>query len=54
VSSTRTDFHWTNSHPVAGDLLRSVQKLKDETPDGVLLDSRKLATALERLGLMDE
>jgi dihydrofolate reductase len=29
VSSTRTDFPWTNSHHIAGDLRTSVQKLKD-------------------------
>jgi dihydrofolate reductase len=54
VSSTRTDFPWTNSHRVVGDLRTSVQALKDATPAGVLLGSGKLATALDRLGLIDE
>ena len=54
VSSTRTDFGWTNSHHIAGDLGTSVQKLKDATPAGVLLGSGKLATALDRLDLIDE
>ena len=54
VSSTRKDFHWTNSHHIAGDLLTGVQKLKDATPNGVLLGSGKLATELDRLGLIDE
>lgn len=54
VSSTRTDFRWTNSHHVAGDLRAGVQKLKDETPDGVLLGSGQLASKLDRLGLIDE
>jgi len=39
---------------MAGDLLAGVGKLKDATPNGVLLGSGKLATALERLGLIDE
>jgi dihydrofolate reductase len=54
VSSTRTDFPWTNSHHIAGDLRTSVQKLKDATPAGVLLGSGKLATELDRLDLIDE
>jgi dihydrofolate reductase len=54
VSSTRTDFPWTNSHHIAGDLRTSVQKLKDATPAGVLLGSGKLATELDRLNLIDE
>jgi dihydrofolate reductase len=54
VSSTRTDFMWTNSHHIAGDLRAGVQKLKDATPDGVLLGSGKLATALDGLDLIDE
>ena len=31
-----------------------MQELKDATPDGVLLGSGKLATALDRLDLIDE
>jgi dihydrofolate reductase len=54
VSSTRRDFPWTNSHLVAGDLREGVQKLKDATPAGVLLGSGQLATALDRLDLIDE
>ncbi|MES2627060.1 MAG: dihydrofolate reductase family protein, partial [Pseudomonadota bacterium] len=54
VSSTRTNFPWTNSHHITGDLRTSVQKLKDATPAGVLLGSGKLATALDRLDLIDE
>ena len=54
ASSTRKDFPWTNSHHIDGDLRTGVQKLKDTTPDGVLLGSGKLATELDRLGLIDE
>lgn len=54
VSTTRTDFPWTGSHLVAGDLRAGVQQVKDATPAGVLLGSRQLATALDRLDLIDE
>jgi dihydrofolate reductase len=54
VSSTRTNFPWTNSHHIAGDLRTRVQKLKHATPAGVLLGSGKLATELDRLDLIDE
>ena len=54
VSSTRTVFSWTNTHPVTGDLRAEVQQLKDATPAGVLLGSGSLATALDRLDLIDE
>ncbi len=54
VSSTRNDFPWTNSHRIAGDLRAGVQKLKDDTPAGVLLGSGKLANALDRMELIDE
>jgi dihydrofolate reductase len=54
VSSTRTDYRWTNSHHIAGDLPAGVQKLKEATPAGVLLGSGKLATELDRLDLIDE
>ncbi len=53
VSSTRTDFPWHNSHHLAGDLRTDVQALKDATPAGVLVGSNQLATALDRLGLID-
>ena len=54
VSSTRTDFTWTNTHRIAGDLRTEIQKLKDTTPAGVLLGSGTLAIALDRLDLIDE
>lgn len=54
VSATRRSFPWTNSHHLTGDLATSVQRLKDTTPDGVLLGSGQLATALDALGLIDE
>jgi dihydrofolate reductase len=54
VSSTRTDFGWTNSHHITGDLRARVQKLKDDTPAGVGLGSGLLATELDRLDLIDE
>jgi dihydrofolate reductase len=54
VSSTRADFLWNNSHHIAGNLGAGVQQLKDATPNGVLLGSGKLATALDRLDLIDE
>jgi dihydrofolate reductase len=54
VSTTRTDFPWTNSHHLTGDLRTAVQQLKDATPDGVLLGSGRLATELDRLDLIDE
>lgn len=54
VSSTRTEFPWTNSHHLAGDLRASVQRLKDATPTGVLLGSGMLAAGLDRLELIDE
>ena len=54
VSSTRRDFPWTNSHLLTGDLRAGVQRLKDETPAGVLLGSGKLANELDRLDLIDE
>ncbi|EIM24601.1 dihydrofolate reductase family protein [Microvirga lotononidis] len=54
VSSTRTDFPWTNSRHIGDDLRTGVQRLKDATPAGVLLCSGKLATELDRLDLIDE
>jgi dihydrofolate reductase len=54
VSSTRDDFPWSHTHRIDGDLRTSVQKLKDATPDGVLLGSGMLATELDRLDLIDE
>ncbi|MFN0265318.1 dihydrofolate reductase family protein [Tepidamorphus sp. 3E244] len=54
VSTTRSDFPWTNSHHIAGDLRAGVQALKEATPSGVLLGSGKLANELDRLELIDE
>ena len=54
VSSARKDFPWANSHHIAGDLRMGVRQLKDATPDGVLLGSGKLASELDRMGLIDE
>lgn len=54
VSSTRAQFPWANSHHVDGDLREGVQRIKDATPAGVLLGSGTLATALDRLDLIDE
>ncbi|WP_229053504.1 dihydrofolate reductase family protein [Aeromicrobium sp. Leaf350] len=54
VSSTRSDFPWSGSHHLDGDLRTAVQDLKDRTPGGVLLGSGLLATELDRLGLVDE
>lgn len=54
VSSKRKDFPWTNSRHVAGDLRTGIQRLKDATPDGILLGSGALANALDRLDLIDE
>jgi dihydrofolate reductase len=54
ASTTRTDFPWRNSHHLAGELGPSVQALKAATPAGVLLGSGALATALDRLDLIDE
>ncbi|MCB9517690.1 MAG: dihydrofolate reductase family protein [Gemmatimonadales bacterium] len=54
VSSTRTEFPWTNSHHLVGDLATAVRRLKAETPAGVLVGSGQLATALDRLDLIDE
>ena len=54
VSATRSDFPWTNSHHLVGELRTAVQDLKDGTPNGVLVGSGKLATELDRLDLIDE
>jgi dihydrofolate reductase len=53
VSSTRSDFPWTNSYHISADLRDGVQRLKDAMPGGVLLGSAKLATELDRLDLID-
>lgn len=54
ASTTRTDYGWSNSHHIAGDLRSGVQKLKDATPKGVLVGSGVLAAELDRLDLIDE
>lgn len=54
VSSVRSVFPWTNSHHIGGDLRTEIRKLKDATPGGVLLGSGRLATALDRLDLIDD
>ncbi|MBO4164719.1 dihydrofolate reductase family protein [Micromonospora antibiotica] len=54
VSMTRTDFPWTNSHHITGDLREGIQKIKDATPAGILLGSVGLAAELDRLDLIDE
>ncbi|MDR2257454.1 MAG: dihydrofolate reductase family protein [Arthrobacter sp.] len=58
LSSTRSDYGWANTHhlPVDrdGGLEAAVRGLKGSRPDGVLLGSASLATALQGLGLIDE
>lgn len=54
VSSTRSEFPWTGSHHIPGDLQSSIRKLKDANPQGVLLGSARLALELDRLDLIDE
>lgn len=54
ASTTRTDFPWTGSRHLVGDLASAVRDLKDRTPDGVLVGSVHLANQLDRLDLIDE
>lgn len=54
ISSTRTDFPWKNSHHLQGELAASVRELVDQTSNGVLLGSTRLASGLDQLGLIDE
>jgi dihydrofolate reductase len=54
VSATRRDFPWNNTFLLEGDLRGAVTRLKERTPQGVLVGSPTLASALERLGLIDE
>lgn len=54
VSTSRTDFSWTNTVRVAGDLREAISELKRRTPGGLLVGSPKLGAALEQLGLVDE
>jgi dihydrofolate reductase len=54
VSSTRSNFPWTNSHHIAGDLRVGILELKSATAGNVMLGSGKLAVELDRLDLIDE
>jgi dihydrofolate reductase len=54
VSASRRDFSWNNTFRLEGDLREAVTQLKEKTPQGVLVGSLSLASALERLGLIDE
>jgi len=54
VSASRRDFPWNNTVRLEGDLREAVTQLKKKTPQGVLVGSHKLSSALERLGLIDE
>lgn len=54
VSTTRSEYPWVNSQHLRGDLGTAVQQLKDRTPNGVLVSSGRLATELDRMGLVDE
>ena len=54
VSSKRTDFPWTNTFRVEGDLREAIVALKRRTPRGLLVGSPTLSAALEQLGLIDE
>jgi dihydrofolate reductase len=54
VSTSRRDFPWNNSFHVEGDLREAVTRLKESTPQGVLVGSPTLSAALERFGLLDE
>ena len=54
VSASRRDFPWNNTFRLEGDLRDAVTQLKEKTPQGVLVGSLTLSSALERLGLIDE
>ena len=54
VSASRRDFPWNNTFRIEGDLREAVMELKEKTPQGVLVGSLTLSSALERLGLIDE
>ncbi len=54
VSTTRSDFPWSNTHHLEGNLGRAVKALKKATPRGVLVGSPKLSAELQRLDLLDE
>ena len=54
VSASRRDFPWNNTFRVEGDLDEALRRLKEETPQGVLVGSPMLSAELERLRLIDE
>jgi dihydrofolate reductase len=54
VSASRRDFPWNNTSLLQGNLRDAVTQLKEKTPQGVLVGSPTLGSALERLGLIDE
>ncbi len=54
MSASRTDFPWSNTFKVEGELREAIAKLKAKTDRGVLVGSHKLGMALEELGLIDE
>ena len=54
VSATRSEFPWNNTFRIEGDLRESVTRLKEKTPQGVLVGSPRLSLALDELGLIDE
>lgn len=54
VSNKRRDFPWNNSHRLSGNLTRAITAIKKAHPRGVMVGSPKLASALHRLGLIDE
>ncbi len=54
VSASRRDFPWANTIRLEGELGAAVQRLKEDTPRGVLVGSPALAAQLEQLGLIDE
>lgn len=53
VSSTLSRVDW-NAELVRGDLVKAVQRLKQESGKGLLLGGVKLPLALAELGLIDE
>lgn len=54
VSTTRREYAWQNTVHVQGDLREAVQRIKGQTPAGVLVGSLTLAAELQRLDLIDE
>jgi dihydrofolate reductase len=54
VSRTRRDYTWQNTVHVRGELRQAVQRIKDDTPAGVLVGSLGLGAELQRLDLIDE